>query len=149
MWLLTNTSRGEFGQDYFTLYSTFFQGRPPKSVNMHWRRFAMKDIPIEDPAEFEAWLRQRWIEKDELLDYYTDNGCFPEDDSAKEESNGEVTGLHQRGVLKGTKATGGDNWKGPVVTEVRISRWTDVAGIFIVIALVLLTASVAQKLQMF
>ncbi|KAF8533795.1 hypothetical protein BDD12DRAFT_863490, partial [Trichophaea hybrida] len=33
---------------YFTLYSTFFQGRPPKSVNMHWRRFAVKDIPLTD-----------------------------------------------------------------------------------------------------
>ncbi|KAI5820489.1 acyltransferase-domain-containing protein [Pyronema omphalodes] len=138
--------RGEFGQDYFTLYSTFFQGRPPKSVNMHWRRFAVKDIPIEDPAEFEVWLRQRWIEKDELLDYYTDNGCFPEDDSVKEESNCEVTGLHQRGVSKGTKATGGDNWKGPIVTEVRISRWTDVAGIFTVVATVALLANVWYKI---
>ncbi|KAI5783528.1 acyltransferase-domain-containing protein [Geopyxis carbonaria] len=81
--------RGKFGQDYFTLYSTYFQGRPPKSVNMYWRRFSVKSIPIDDATKFDLWLRERWIEKDRLLEYYIVNGVFP----AEVDSHQEPTGL--------------------------------------------------------
>jgi 1-acyl-sn-glycerol-3-phosphate acyltransferase len=80
--------RGEYGQDIFTLRSTYFQGRPPKSVNMHWRRFAIKDVPFHDIKAFEAWLLQRWREKDDLLEYYIQNGRFPADDGVSEGVNG-------------------------------------------------------------
>ncbi|KAK9449561.1 acyltransferase-domain-containing protein [Limtongia smithiae] len=68
--------RGGFGQDFFTLPSIYFEGRPPKSVNMHWRRFARAAIPLEDESEFESWLQKRWLEKDALLDSYYTNGHF-------------------------------------------------------------------------
>ncbi|KAK9369897.1 acyltransferase-domain-containing protein [Lipomyces kononenkoae] len=68
--------RGGFGQDYFTLASIYFQGRPPKSVHMHWRRFPRSSIPLEDESEFERWLQKRWMEKDELLEGYYLNGHF-------------------------------------------------------------------------
>lgn len=80
--------RGQFGQDIFTLKSTYFQGRPPKSVNMHWRRFAVSTIPIDDTKEFEEWLRQRWIEKDELLEHYVQTGRFPADDEEGPSADG-------------------------------------------------------------
>ena len=55
------------------------QGRPPTSVNMHWRRFAVSEIPLDDQPEFEEWLRARWTEKDQLLDQYWETGRFPSD----------------------------------------------------------------------
>jgi len=132
---------GEFGQDYFTLYATYFEGRPPKSVNMHWRRFAIKDIPVTDSAAFEIWLRERWIEKDQLLDFYAEHGRFPEDEDAREETKKEkaTSGLRQRiigGQERTINTTGGTNadgkWDGPVETEVKIGRWWDVLDIFTV-----------------
>lgn len=66
-----------YPQDYFTLRSSFFAGRPPKSVNMYWRRYYIPDLPIDDPATFDHWLTERWREKDELLEYYHEHGRFP------------------------------------------------------------------------
>ncbi|KAF2868493.1 acyltransferase-domain-containing protein [Massariosphaeria phaeospora] len=80
--------RGQFGQDLFTLRSSYFQGRPPKSVNMHWRRFATKDIPLSDAHEFGDWLLARWREKDDLLEYFIQNGRFPADDGTSPSVNG-------------------------------------------------------------
>jgi len=70
---------GEFGQDIFTLRSSFLEGRPPKSVNMHWRRFHVNDIPVDDEKAFEVWLRNRWREKDYLLEYFVRHNRFPSD----------------------------------------------------------------------
>lgn len=46
---------------------------------MHWRRFAVADIP-EDEAKFDQWLEDRWAEKDGLLAYYEKHGAFPYDE---------------------------------------------------------------------
>lgn len=75
---LTTSSRGQYGQDYFTLRSVYLEGRIPKSVNMYWRRFAMSAIPLDDPEKFDLWLRERWIEKDALIEQYVATGRFPE-----------------------------------------------------------------------
>jgi lysocardiolipin and lysophospholipid acyltransferase len=68
---------GSYGQDIFGLRSVYFQGRPPKSVNMHWRRFAVKDIPIDDHDAMSEWVLARWREKDELLARFKETGKFP------------------------------------------------------------------------
>jgi len=70
-------SRDKYGQDYFTLRSSYFQGRPPKSVNLHFRRFKISTIPYNDSVEFEKWVRERWIEKDDLLEVYQQTGRLP------------------------------------------------------------------------
>ena len=44
---------------------------------MHWRRFQVSKIPLEDQQEFEAWLIERWAEKDQLMDEYFETGRFP------------------------------------------------------------------------
>jgi lysocardiolipin and lysophospholipid acyltransferase len=75
---LTISSRGQYGQDYFTLRSVYLEGRTPKSVNMYWRRFAMSSIPLDDPEKFDLWLRERWTEKDALIEQYVATGRFPE-----------------------------------------------------------------------
>ncbi|KAI9660325.1 MAG: hypothetical protein M1821_009675 [Bathelium mastoideum] len=72
--------KGEYGQDIYTLRSSFFEGRPPKSVNMHWRRFYIPDIPIDDKKKFDVWLRNRWREKDYLLEHFYRTGRFPADE---------------------------------------------------------------------
>lgn len=80
--------RGEYGQDIFSLRSVYFQGRPPKSVNMHWRRFAVKDIPIDDKDAMYEWMVARWREKDELLDKFLETGKFPASVEAVHIENG-------------------------------------------------------------
>lgn len=42
---------------------------------MHWRRFATKDIP-EGEKEFEQWLYQRFVEKDQMLIKFYETGEF-------------------------------------------------------------------------
>lgn len=121
---------GTYGQDYFTLYSTYMEGRPPKSINMYWRRFRVKDIPIHDATEFEKWLLARWYEKDEMIKYYIANGCFRGDEvpakiEPKEYSEEERNGLRQR-TKQALNRVNGKKAQWPVQTEVKISGWLDV-----------------------
>lgn len=97
-----------YGQSYYTLRSIFFDRIPPPAVHMHIRLFDVRrDVPIGDlsasnPAasvqindagakalevdvpqaerkHFEEWLRDRWREKDELLNIYLTKGSFSPD----------------------------------------------------------------------
>lgn len=112
-------SRGKFGEQYFTLSSTYFQGRPPKSVNFHWRRFRVDEIPLEDQAKFDLWLRARWYEKDALMETYLSTGRFPPLE------NGTATGY--------------------IETEVRTKHWFEFTQIFVVVgALGLILRSVSN-----
>ncbi|EMC97325.1 hypothetical protein BAUCODRAFT_68107 [Baudoinia panamericana UAMH 10762] len=79
---------GLYGQDVFTLRSVYFQGRPPKSVNMHWRRFKIADLPVNDHDAMSQWVLDRWREKDELLEHFYQNGKFPGDPDAVEIEGG-------------------------------------------------------------
>lgn len=83
---------GQFGQDIFTLRSICLEGRPPKSVNMHWRRFKVTDIPYKDSDAMGAWTLARWREKDDLLDYHLMHGNFPADAVAIAEQSAETEG---------------------------------------------------------
>ncbi|KAF2811076.1 acyltransferase-domain-containing protein [Mytilinidion resinicola] len=122
--------RGQFGQDIFTLRSTYFQGRPPKSVNMHWRRFATSSIPMDDTKEFEKWVLQRWIEKDQLLEHFVQTGRFPADDEAGPSPDGtkEVKGA------------------GHIETEVRTANPLEFLQIFLPGAALLLVINVLGKI---
>jgi hypothetical protein len=57
-----------------------FEGRPPPSVNLHFRRFKISTIPLGNDKAFEVWLRNRWREKDYLLEHFVRFNRFPEDD---------------------------------------------------------------------
>ncbi|CCC11924.1 hypothetical protein SMACR_05137 [Sordaria macrospora] len=76
--------RGMYGDQFFTLSSTYLRGQPPKSVNFYWRRFAVDDIPLENQDEFDVWLRERWYEKDALMEQYLTTGRFPPSPPTKE-----------------------------------------------------------------
>ena len=80
--------RGQYAQDIYTLPAQFGQGKPPKCVHMHWRRFHISSIPLEDPIAFEVWLRARWIEKDYLIDFFYQHGRFPIDTGVTTTANG-------------------------------------------------------------
>ncbi|KAF5025091.1 hypothetical protein F66182_2792 [Fusarium sp. NRRL 66182] len=75
--------RGGYGEEFFGLSSTYFQGRPPKSVNFHWRRFRLCDIPLHDQKAFDLWLREQWYKKDALMEEYMKTGRFPRMASGK------------------------------------------------------------------
>jgi hypothetical protein len=122
-------SRGEYGQDIFALRSTYFEGRPPKSVNMYWRRFAVSSIPLDDPEKFDAWMRKIWTEKDALMEQYITTGRFPE--SRDIGINGiDSKATHQKGFIE---------------TEVRQAHWWDFLQIFSVLAAFGLVANILAK----
>ncbi|KAH0558715.1 hypothetical protein GP486_004638 [Trichoglossum hirsutum] len=135
--LIQENRRGKYGQDIFTLPSTYFQGRPPKSVNMYWRRFAVSSIPIDDQKAFEQWVLDRWIEKDDLLDEYLQNGRFPADDEGGTEDGELLT--NSGGGKKEPRGAG------YIETEVRPAHWFEIGQVFVVLATLGLVINVLVK----
>ncbi|QGA17041.1 hypothetical protein EYB26_004711 [Talaromyces marneffei] len=116
--------KGIYPDRYFTLRSTYGQGRPPKSVNMYWRRWALEEIPLDDPKDFEQWLLERWREKDALLDQFFETGRFPTSlDSSIETQNIPAKQKDEAS-------------RGYAETEIQLARWIEVVEIFAVLLLV-------------
>jgi Acyltransferase C-terminus len=89
-----------YGQSYYTLRSIFFDGIPPPAIHMHIRRFDVAadvpignisrsisgtplgpshgqvDVPEDERQTFDVWLRDRWVEKDQLIQRFHDTGSF-------------------------------------------------------------------------
>ncbi|PGH23190.1 hypothetical protein AJ80_02720 [Polytolypa hystricis UAMH7299] len=101
--------KGSFPDAYFTIRSTYLRGRPPKVVNLYWRRFAVSEIPLDDQKEFEAWLLKRWAEKDALLEQFYETGKFP---PCERESGSNVNGVEY------------------IESDVRLSHWSEAGKIF-------------------
>jgi len=97
---------------------------------MHWRRFAIKSIPIHDEAAFSDWLLARWREKDDLIEYYLQNGRFPADDGTSPAVDGGK-------VLKGA---------GHIETEVRPTNMLEVLQMFALPASSVLVINVVLKI---
>ncbi|KAJ5081366.1 Phospholipid/glycerol acyltransferase [Penicillium alfredii] len=114
--------KGSYPDKYFTLRSTYGQGRPPTSVNMYWRRFAVSEIPLDDQKEFDAWLRARWAEKDLLLGQYFETGRFPSDLAGSIEAN-STTNEQQVAVSAGY-----------IESYVQLHHWIELGQIFVVLA---------------
>ncbi|KAJ4375148.1 hypothetical protein N0V83_002232 [Neocucurbitaria cava] len=130
---------GQFGQDIFTLRSSFFEGRPPKSVNMHWRRFHLDTIPIQNTKAFEVWLRNRWREKDYMLEYFNRNNRFPAEDFWKNHLDMSSQSSHN-----GNKSL--RSVPRPAVqieTEVKSGNWNEFVKIFAPITSVMMALTVA------
>ena len=113
--------KGSLPDKYFTLRSTYLQGRPPTSVNMHWRRFAVSEIPLDDQQEFDSWLRELWTKKDQLLEQYYEAGRFPS------ELAGSIEVGHGSEEQRTAAAAG------YVETHVRLGHWAEVGRIFMVL----------------
>ncbi|KAI9892324.1 MAG: hypothetical protein M1814_001524 [Vezdaea aestivalis] len=124
---------GQFGEEIFSIWSTYFQGRPPKSVNMYWRRFAVASIPLDTAEQFADWLQARWDEKDELLEQFRLTGRFPANSS------------HVLGST-GTKSTTNSPY---IDTEVRLGHWIEVAQIFTPLLSVGVIVGLIKRLKTF
>ena len=94
-------SAGQYGQDVYTLRSTYIDGHPPP-IHMHWRRFAVSSIPLATPEQFDAWLQQQWLEKDNILEHHAKTGRFP------------------------SALAGGEH----ITTEVRLGHWWELCNFF-------------------
>lgn len=94
---------------------------------MHWRRFAVKDIPLDDHDTFDLWIRERWHEKDVLLNEFLATGRFPATPHAVK---GHVDSITKEGHIE---------------TEVKLAHWWEVGNIFVVLALFALVAHLAAK----
>ena len=81
---------------------------------MYWRKFALKDIPLDDHDKFDLWLRERWLEKDALMEKYLTTGRFPGSPS----TNGSVDGSVKEGFIE---------------TEVKLAHGWEVGNIFVVL----------------
>lgn len=129
---------GQFGQDIFTLRSTFFEGRPPKSVNMHWRRFHISDIPIQNTKAFEVWLRNRWREKDYMLEYFQKHSRFPAENFWKDHLDmGDRSSTNSQSIRSVPRPAV------QIETEVKSGNWNEFVKIFAPISSVLMALTVA------
>jgi hypothetical protein len=91
---------------------------------MHWRRFALSSIPIGDSKAFELWLKNVWLEKEALLEYFAENGRFPADDGQDSEVKAAPKGA------------------GFIETEVTLAHWWEIGRIFVVAAALALIAKI-------
>lgn len=61
----------------YTLGKLFFNGISPRQVHYHLSYIPLKEIPRGSADEFGEWLRERYYEKDRLLDEFYKMGRFP------------------------------------------------------------------------
>lgn len=116
----------QYAQDIFTIQSTYLQGRPPRSVSMYWRRYAVSEIPLASVAAFDEWLNDRWKEKDALLEKYYETGHFPPVTDSEAAQSGATNGF--------------------IETEVKLQTWLEIGQIFVVVASLGLICNVFVKL---
>ncbi|XP_036438109.1 acyl-CoA:lysophosphatidylglycerol acyltransferase 1 isoform X1 [Colossoma macropomum] len=67
-----------------------FGYRPPTVTHVHYRTYAIKDVPVETEA-LTDWLYQRFVEKEELLAHFYQTGAFPPPKGQKEAVSREMT----------------------------------------------------------
>lgn len=88
---------------------------------MYWRRFALSSIPLDDTVAFEKWLKNVWLEKEDLLEQYIQNGRFP--------ANGEIWAAPENVGSSSPKAERGAPF---FETKVQLASWFEIAQIFVV-----------------
>ena len=85
---------------------------------MHWRRFKVSAIPLGDLQTFDLWLRDRWAEKDALMEHYMQKGRFPADIGSDNLGEG---GKRRQGA-------------GHIETKVKPNNWYEILQVFAPIA---------------
>jgi hypothetical protein len=103
---------------------------------MYWRRFAVSTIPLDDAPGFELWLRQRWLEKEALLEGYVRTGRFPGDEGCD---------VGDKPVTNGNSSSPNIYGAGIIETEVRLGHWYEIGQIFVVLLTFALVANVLAK----
>lgn len=85
---------------------------------MHWRRYRVSEIPLDDQKDFEKWLLARWTEKDQLIEECYETGRFPTD----------LAGTIETGYGSEKQKIAASN--GYAETSVRLGHWTELLQIF-------------------
>ncbi|TVY67356.1 putative acyltransferase [Lachnellula suecica] len=119
--------RGKYGEDYYSLRSMTLKGQVPPSVNMYWRRFAVNKIPLASQEVFDVWLRERWIEKDALMEQYISTGRFPGSKKA---------------TVEGAPAGEKEEF---IEAYVKLAHWYEILNIFVVLAISGMIAHLAAR----
>jgi lysocardiolipin and lysophospholipid acyltransferase len=96
---------------------------------MYWQRFALKDMPLDDAEKFDLWLRQRWQEKDDLMEQYLTTGRFPPNASA----------------TNGASTNGSVKEDGFIETEVKLGHWWEVLKMGVVLATAALITNIGAR----
>ena len=94
-------------------------------------------MPLNDPQKFELWLRQRWLEKEELLASYVQNGRFPADDGHDSDGASGIDGSIGSQVIQGA---------GCIETGIRLAHWYEIGRIFVVLVSLALIANILAKI---
>jgi hypothetical protein len=92
----------------------------------------MSSIPLDDPEKFDLWLRERWTEKDALIEQYMATGRFPE--SADLAINGTDSSLEQKGQ------------SGFLESNVKTSHFWEFLQIFVVLGAFGLVANILARI---
>ncbi|KAM0752026.1 acyltransferase-domain-containing protein [Meredithblackwellia eburnea MCA 4105] len=80
-----DASSSKWPEDYYDL-TLWYKGLPPPSLHIHIRKWEVKtQVPLgtsegegtdAEKKVFEAWLRERWDEKDALMKRFVEEGSF-------------------------------------------------------------------------
>lgn len=100
---------------------------------MYWRRFRISEIPLDDDKAFAMWLRNRWTEKDYILDYFFRHGAFPEGDpvkAMKTEIAVRKFALSQSNGDQKSNITPTAKFAKFITTEVKAGGWEEFMSIF-------------------
>ncbi|KAF8928187.1 hypothetical protein BGZ47_001766 [Haplosporangium gracile] len=133
---------GEIPQELYPLPGLYLNQAQPKDINMHLRRFAIKEIPETEP-EFVEWVRQRWQEKDELMEEFYTSGKFPSQLTV--EDIGGVIEEKEGAVVTKEKKRGGESVRIPLKSRAMLDYLSPSA--LNVIALPVLAFAIRYALQ--
>lgn len=62
------SAAGEPAETFYSMPKTFFRSEGAPVVQYHVREFAIHEIPYQNDEEFAEWLRERYVEKDEIYE---------------------------------------------------------------------------------
>lgn len=83
-------------------------------------------MPLDDHDQFDAWLRERWYEKDAVMETYAQTGRFPAMVAASGQPKAEAIDY--------------------VETEVRTKYWWEFLQIFVVVGVFALLGNIVTKI---
>lgn len=128
---------GEIPQELYPLPGLYLNQAQPKDINMHLRRFAIKEIPETEP-EFVEWVRKRWQEKDDLMEEFYTTGKFPSQLTVE-----DIGGEEEK--KEGSKMKGGESVRIPLKSRAMLDYLSPSA--LNVIALPVLAFAIRYALQ--
>ncbi|KAI9597405.1 acyltransferase-domain-containing protein [Syncephalis fuscata] len=81
-----------YPNEVYTLRSVYMLGAAPPGIHLHVRRWHIAtEVPLIDGTDkFAVWLRERWMEKDEVLDRFYKTGSMSDAKTVEERTANTV-----------------------------------------------------------